>query len=227
MFPDMLAGTDDYVPDVSKQVEKLRRRMQKAEGTRAKNWGDRAEKSFEKLAYDEALLRLDKAIELDEGNSLLYSSRGAAHAAVQDWGGTLDDLDACIANLDPHRQGTISQDELVALENFKDLGETFYQVPSWLHGQLREYELREKDDEVAKMLEENALTYQRSAAEVSAATVGLGRHSCRDFCRDSDGWPLRRTAVARGEPAALAGGHGLRQVPGAEHLAGGARSVRE
>ena len=148
MFPDMLAGTDDYVPDVSKQVEKLRRRMQKAEGTRAKNWGDRAEKSFEKLAYDEALLRLDKAIELDEGNSLLYSSRGAAHAAVQDWGGTLDDLEACIANLDPHRQGTISQDELVALENFKDLGETFYQVPSWLHGQLREYELREKDDEV-------------------------------------------------------------------------------
>ena len=168
MFPDMLAGTDDYVPDVSKQVEKLRRRMQKAEGTRAKNWGDRAEKSFEKLAYDEALLRLDKAIELDEGNSLLYSSRGAAHAAVQDWGGTLDDLEACIANLDPHRQGTISQDELVALENFKDLGETFYQVPSWLHGQLREYELREKDDEVAKMLEENALTYQRSAAEREA-----------------------------------------------------------
>ena len=83
------------------------------------------------------------------------------------------------------------QDELVALENFKDLGETFYQVPSWLHGQLREYELREKDDEVAKMLEENALTYQRSAAEVSAATVGLGRDS-------SNGRPLLRTEGGEG-----------------------------
>ena len=85
------------------------------------------------------------------------------------------------------------------------------------------------DDDAAHLI--RALDVNTTLKSVSTATAGLGRDSCRDscrdFCRDSDGWPLLRTAVARGEPAALAGGHGLRQVPGAEHLAGRARPVRE
>ena len=56
------------------------------------------------------------------------------------------------------------------------------------------------DDDAAHLI--RALDVNTTLKSVSAATAGLGRHSCRDFCRDSDGWPLLRTAVARGEPAA-------------------------
>ena len=103
------------------------------------------------------------------------------------------------------------------------------------------------DDDAAHLI--RALDVNTTLKSVSTATAGSGRESCRDSCPTltggrcceqlslaanqlrecsnsrcglSDVATLTAVAVNR-----LAGGHGLRQVPRAEHLAGGAGPVRE
>ena len=136
-------------PDPIVQVDKLIRRIEQSGGSRAAKWVDRAEKAFGELDYANALQSLDKAIKLDDSSCQFFSARAATHAAMQDWNAALADACTTIDLVDRYEGGQLSQDELVSLASFKDLGEAFYTPPTWLQGQLREYELRKKDEEVA------------------------------------------------------------------------------
>ena len=55
---------------------------------------------------------------------------------MQDWKSMMEDAQQTIDLVDRYEGGLITPDELVSLHNFKNLAETFYSPPAWLHGQV-------------------------------------------------------------------------------------------
>ena len=82
----------------------------------------------------------------------------AAHAAMQDWDMMMKDAQQTIDLVDRYEGGLVTPDELVSLHNFKNLAETFYSPPTWLHGQIRQWELRNKDEEITRQAEAAQVT---------------------------------------------------------------------
>ena len=60
----------------------------------------------------------------------------------------MEDAQQTIDLVDRYEGGLVTQDEIVSLQNFKNLAETFYSPQMWLHGQMRQHELRLKDEDV-------------------------------------------------------------------------------
>eukprot|EP01046_Picozoa_sp_COSAG06_P036077 COSAG06_NODE_3943_length_4740_cov_2.830209_2_plen_485_part_00 len=144
--------------DAILQMDKLIRRIETSGGSRAAKWFDRAEQCFAVMAYEDALKDFNKAISLDDTSCKYFSSRAAAHAAMQDWDMMMKDAQQTIDLVDRYEGGLVTPDELVSLHNFKNLAETFYSPPTWLHGQIRQWELRNKDEEITRQAEAAQVT---------------------------------------------------------------------
>ena len=148
-------------------------------------WFDKADACFAEMMYSDAVKHLDKAVTLDDSSCKYFSSRAAAHAAVQDWDKMMEDAQTTIDLVDRYEGGLITQDELISLHNFKNLAETFYQPPAWLAGQLRQYELREKDEQIAKQAEAALETPRSVRVSVSVSVSGSGSSSGSGLLRPS------------------------------------------
>jgi hypothetical protein len=77
---------------------------------------------------------------------------------MQDWDMMMKDAQQTIDLVDRYEGGLVTPDELVSLHNFKNLAETFYSPPTWLHGQIRQWELRNKDEEITRQAEAAQVT---------------------------------------------------------------------
>ena len=105
--------------------------------------------------------------------------------------------------VDRYEGGLLTQDELVSLHNFKNLAETFYSPPAWLHGQMRQYELCLKDEAIATAAE--AAATPRSA-DALAQRMG---HEQEEAARAAEAAKQQRRASAQPEVSAvLADVHG-------------------
>ena len=138
-----------------------------------------------------------QAISLDDTSCKYFSSRAAAHAALQDWDSMMADARQAIDLVDRYEVGLLTQDELVSLHNFKNLAETFYSPPAWLHGQIRQYELSQKDEAIATAAE--AAATPRSA-DALAQRVG---HDHEEATRAAEAAKQLRRASARPEISAV------------------------
>lgn len=130
----------------------------------------------------------------------------------------MEDAQQTIDLVDRYEGGLVTLDELVSLHNFKNLAETFYSPPPWLHGQIRQYELRLKDEAVAKAAE--SASTPRSA-NVVAQQVGQQQEEAK---RAAEAAKQLRRASARPEiSAVLSDLHG--EVKRSAQAPGGAVSL--
>lgn len=109
----------------------------------------------------------------------------------------MEDAQQTIDLVDRYEGGLVTPDELVSLHNFKNLAETFYSPPAWLHGQMRQYELRLKDEAVEKAAE--AAATPRSA-DALAQSVGQQQEEAN---RAAEAAKQLRRASARPEISAV------------------------
>eukprot|EP01043_Picozoa_sp_COSAG02_P065599 COSAG02_NODE_9948_length_2068_cov_1.205688_2_plen_164_part_00 len=107
------------------------------------------------------------------------------------------DAQQTIDLVDRYEGGLVTPDELISLHNFKNLAETFYSPPAWLHGQIRQYELRLKDEAIAQAAESAATP--RSAHAV-AQEVGQQQEETK---RAAEAAKQQRRASARPDMSAV------------------------
>lgn len=159
-----------------------------------------------------------QAISLDDSSCKYFSSRAAAHAAMQDWDSMMKDAQQTIDLVDRYEGGLVTQDELISLHNFKNLAETFYSPPAWLHGQIRQYELRCKDEAIAKAAETAATPRSR---DVLAQQVGRQQDDAKRAAEAAK--QLRRASARPDLSAVISDLHG--EVKRSAQAPGGAVSM--
>lgn len=128
------------------------------------------------------------------------------------------DAQQTIDLVDRYEGGLVTQDELVSLHNFKNLAETFYSPPAWLHGQIRQYELRRKDEAIAKAAEAAATS---SPADALARQVSQQQEEIKRAAEAAK--QLRRVSARPEVSAVIADLHG--EVKRSAQVPGGAVSL--